>query len=294
MTDSPQLDQVQLDKAPPDHADVAARLRFDPASDRPALAWIAPEACLSDTRYQRSIDSSRSRAVIRKIVAGFSWSKFGAVAVADNADGTFCILDGQHRVAAARRHPAVTEIPALVIQAETLAEQADAFLAVNRDRVRTNPLQEFHARVIAGDAKAREVRDVCTRAGVTIARTNKVSADLEPGETIAVSSIFLAIRRYGAAATEAALAAIRAAYPDFGGELRAGMIKAVAELHYVYGDKVVRDRIVEVLRAKPAAEREDAARAYRQHRGGTTHKALREVLTDDYNRLKGGVKLDRR
>lgn len=258
---------------------------------RPELAWIPPKACISDERYQRSIDGSRSKKIIRKISAEFAWSKFGAVAVADNGDGTYCIIDGQHRVAAAKSIATLDRIPALVVDAETLKEQADAFLAVNRDRVRTNPLQEFHASVTAGDPDACTVRDVCARAGVTIARTNKVAADLKPGETLAISSIYLAIRRYGAPATEKALSAIRATYPESTGELRAGTIKALAEMHYIHGDKIVADRMVTVLRSRPAVEREEAARAYRLHRGGTTHKALREVLTDEYNRLKGGIKL---
>jgi len=267
--------------------------QFNPEEGKPVLAWISPEACVSDHRYQRVISGvRRSQGVIDKILKDFSWSKFGAVAVADNGDGSYCVIDGQHRVAAAKAHPAVAEIPALVIEAETLAEQAGAFLAVNRDRVRTNPLQEFHARVAAKEPEAVEIRDICARADVKIARSAKISDTLEPNETMAIKAIAIAAKRYGAGPTENALKAIRAAYPNFAGELRAATIKALAEVYYIYGGQVRIDRMAEVLLSKSAVDREDAARVFKNHTGGSTQKALREVLVLDYNRLRGGPKLE--
>lgn len=267
--------------------------QFDPNEGKPVLAWIDPKACASDHRYQRKIDGvKRSDNVIRKILKEFSWSKFGAVAVVDNLDGSYCVIDGQHRITAAKEHPQVNEIPALIIQAETLADQAEAFLAVNRDRVRTNSMQEFFARVAAKEKTALKMRDVCERADVTIAKFAKVADTLAPNETVAVAAISTSVNRYGDEAVERALKAIRTAYPDTPGQLRAGMIKALAEFFYIYGQQIQDDRMQEVLVAKTPSEREAAARAFKNHTGGTTQKALREVLLHDYNRLRGGPKLE--
>jgi len=264
---------------------------FDPRAGRPSFAWLNPESCISDARYQRPTDGNRSARLIAKIEQEFNWSKFAAVVVTDNGDGTYAVLDGQHRVAAALRHPKVFEIPALIMDTETLVEQAEAFLGVNRDRVLTNKPTEHYARLAARDPDAMEINRVCKEADVEIARTVRLAQDLKPNETLAIASIGQAIRKYGNEPTVRALKAIRAAYPDRKGELRAGTIKATAELIYLHKADIDDARLAQTLSTKPAKDRDEAARSYKANFGGSTVLALRKALERDYNGIPGGKKL---
>lgn len=78
----------------------------------PVLDWIDKNLIDIDPDYQRRLDDAR----VRRIVVGFDWSSFGAIVVAPAGDsGRFNCTDGQHRLAAAKAHPAVQVVPAVII-----------------------------------------------------------------------------------------------------------------------------------------------------------------------------------
>ena len=129
-------------------------------SPPPRLDWIAVEATVVDHKYQRTLRSKASQKSIARIRDHFDWLRFGAVVLASNGDGTYVVVDGQHRIEAARQRPGLNKVPAVIVEAETLKEQASAFIGVNRDRVNATPAQrpgslEPAARRTAGGTAAR-------------------------------------------------------------------------------------------------------------------------------------------
>jgi hypothetical protein len=98
------------------------------------------------------------------------------VIVAAVEGGKFAIVDDQHRTTAAMLR-GIESVPCQMVQADR-AQQAAAYAAVNGNATKTTP---FHARLAAGHDDALKLGDVCSAAGVTIARTNLRLVDTKKG-----------------------------------------------------------------------------------------------------------------
>lgn len=217
---------------------------------RPELAWLPVGKLKADPRYQRSLETRRGQALIERIAAGFRWSAFQAIlcmkvprAVSAGQD-YWLVLDGQHRVEAARRRK-IERVPAVVVASVSLEEQAAAFVQANRDRVAVTPFALHHANLLAADPAAQAIDRVCRKAAVWIPRYPLPAEKLKPGETLALGTIGLLIKRHGEALAALALGAVARGHSSRRGELRAPIFAAVAA----------------VLVARPEEDRADAAKA---------------------------------
>lgn len=98
----------------------------------PVLDWIDVSLIDIDPAYQRGLDEAR----VQRILGWFTWDAFGAIVIAPADEGRYHCTDGQHRLAAARRHPAVSVVPAIIISAQ-----------VRRPRPRTSSRSTGSARI---------------------------------------------------------------------------------------------------------------------------------------------------
>ena len=189
---------------------------------KPELAWIAITDLRVDPKYQREILRGGARNV-GNIAKHFNWSLFGAVVVARLADGSYAIVDGQHRtLAAALRH--ITHVPCIIIEADA-GEQAAAFAAINGAVTAISPLAIHHAEVMAGAPEAVSLRNTCSAAGVEICRYPVPSSDIKKNQTLAIRALQEAVRSYGHPHLKIALMAIMASANVKGG-IKATAIKA--------------------------------------------------------------------
>lgn len=195
----------------------------------PDLKYLPIAELVVDTTYQRTTTSARSRKLIDRIAAGFKWAHFQAIIATPLGKGKFAIVDGQHRVEAAKRR-GLARVPAVVIDALGAAEAAEAFIAANRDRVAVNPLQIHVAALAARDPDALRVRRVCEAAGVRLLRYPVQAKQMKPGETMALGAIRRTIAEAGEDAAAAALRLVARAARAQGGTIRAAIIRAVAIL----------------------------------------------------------------
>jgi uncharacterized protein DUF6551 len=201
---------------------------------RPELAWLPVERLVIDPRYQREIDSRRSRAHIAKIAANFRWARFGAILVtprgAAEAGGGrgWTVIDGQHRIAAAREC-GFDLVPAVVIGSAGLAEQASAFVWANRTRVPMSAQALHRANLVAGDVEAVTLDRLCRAAGVEILHYPMASAKLPPGKLVCVPALLKLLRRKGEAITGQAVALVAEAWREQPGALRSPLFAAAAE-----------------------------------------------------------------
>ncbi|MDB5358888.1 MAG: hypothetical protein JWO51_185 [Rhodospirillales bacterium] len=162
-------------------------LIFDPGP-RPELAWL-PVACLQvDPTYQRTIEGRISQAAIHRIAAKFKWNRFGVAMVVEANDGIWMIIDGQHRVEAARLK-GIKMVPCVVMPPMSVEEQASIFLDTNEKRVRVNAYAIHHARLAAADPVAVETNELCLRAGIEIPRYPIPKERLGAGQTLAIGTI---------------------------------------------------------------------------------------------------------
>ncbi|MEJ0043219.1 MAG: DUF6551 family protein [Rhizomicrobium sp.] len=160
---------------------------------KPELRWLAIGDLRVDKSYQRDVLKT-GLATIKRIVENFRWSRFGQLVVAKRAGGVFAIVDGQHR-AVACAILRIDRVPCIVIAVD-IEEEAEAFAAINGNVTRPSQLQIYHARLVAGDRKARALRTACLVAGVSVPRTATICD--KPGMSTAIGALEHCLDRYGA------------------------------------------------------------------------------------------------
>lgn len=169
----------------------------------PVFTYVKPNDLLVDERYQRGI-SDKSVKLIQKIITGWDWCRFKPPVVALTDEG-YEVIDGQHTAIAAASHPEITTIPAIVVEASSVAQRANAFVGHNRDRLNISSLQMHHSAVAAEDPAALELQAVCDAAGVRILRTLPSNGHWEAGDTIATTILSNVLRKRGAVPTAVVL-----------------------------------------------------------------------------------------
>lgn len=174
--------------------DLTAKLRADARDpgEVPVLDWIETDLIAADPLYQRPLDAAR----VSSILAGFTWRSFGALVVVPQPDGKFHVSDGQHRLEAAKRHPGITHVPAVIVKADDIQSEASIFVDINKNRKNVSALELFFAGLAAEDEDALTIHQVCQRAGVRIPK--HPSAGYKPGDSIAIAAIQAIIGRRGA------------------------------------------------------------------------------------------------
>ncbi|MFI1989075.1 DUF6551 family protein [Actinoplanes sp. NPDC020271] len=96
------------------------------------------------------------------------------------ADGCYYLIDGQHSCHVARlRHGDSFLRDCVVYEGLTLQQEAQLFLAANRDRKSVRPYDTYRVELTAGDPTAVQVAEEVTACGLEIAgspSTNRVAA----------------------------------------------------------------------------------------------------------------------
>lgn len=155
------------------------------------------------------------------------------VIFAAERDGSLWVIDGWHRVGAARLAGMET-IRVLVVHGYSPADDARAFDLLNTLPVRIGPGDEFWARVDYGDPVATEVLAIARSHGVTIAGAATGTAGRSPSTTRAYAALQFVLSRHGSSRLSATLAVLRAAWPNDPRSLEANPILWVSAFIAVY------------------------------------------------------------
>lgn len=156
---------------------------FKDPGEVPAIDWLDKTVIDIDAAYQRGLDNVR----VDKILRGFEWASFGAIVVAPTDSGRYHCTDGQHRLEAAKRHPMITVVPAIIVQVNGTRAEAANFIALNRDRKNITALDRYWAELAAEDEDALTISQVVGRAGVAIQRYP--APEYKSGQTVAISAL---------------------------------------------------------------------------------------------------------
>ena len=73
-----------------------------PAGQLPVLQYCMPAQLAVDAAYQRSIETQESQRLIARIARGWDWRLCQPLVVSLRADRQLYVVDGQHRLEAAR------------------------------------------------------------------------------------------------------------------------------------------------------------------------------------------------
>lgn len=127
------------------------------------LRTIPVHAIKLDTKYQRDVSAPWVSDHLP-----FNPQQAGAIVLSARAGGPYCI-DGGHRLALARASD-VRDIPALVIDGLTQADEARLFTRYQRERRNLTSYALFRADQVAGDEPTLALVRVVHKAGFTLER----------------------------------------------------------------------------------------------------------------------------
>jgi len=216
----------------------------------PVLQFLRPEDLAIDPAYQRAIDTGPSQTLIRKIAQYWNWDLCQPLVVAVRPDGALMVIDGQHRLEAARLRGDIAQLPCVVVHYATAADEAASFVHLNQQRRPLSKLDVFKAAVASGDPESIAIAAAVEASGLSIAPHTNCN-HWKPGMVANIGSIEVAWRRHGATATSAAMRVLAMAYPAevlrYAGTIFSGIV-AVCDAARETLDE---DRLAALIGAKP-------------------------------------------
>ncbi len=260
-------------------AALQAKQRAEQASTdlgpEPRLEWVPKGEISIDRRYQREM-GKENWAHANRIMREWSWLHYQPIVIAsvahDNGTGGgYVVVDGQHRLEAAKKHPLIDRLPAYIVSAD-LAQQARAFVVLNARRIGVTRLQRFWASYAADDPVARRIHRICADAGVAITRSGGV---LPPKTTFATFTLEKLLPLGGGAITTA-LKVLAETHGDARDAFKSPLIFALVQV--AAGRTFSRRRLVEVLKAVDLDQFMGRAKSWRGQNGGTLEKAAEREL----------------
>jgi hypothetical protein len=130
------------------------------------LEWIAADAFTVDPSYDRPANEHR----INQLAQGWKDEALGVVFASRRADSDkLYLLDGQHRVGALKKLGRKTDlVPTLTFEGLTVADEAELFVMMNKNRRALTPSELFRASLVEGDKGAQEIKEVMDDLGLEL------------------------------------------------------------------------------------------------------------------------------
>ena len=189
----------------------AGNLNLKPMIGEPCAPQFAGLDRLNvDDSYQRSIEGGASKKLIEKIAINWDW-RLCLPLLVSRRQGELFVIDGQHRLEAARLRGDIQHVPVVVFDFDDPKAEAELFVQANRSRRAIGQLDDFHAAVASGDRKALAVHEVVTGAGLVVGR-NQAWQYLKAGEVVFVTAVQRALNAQGRPAAEAAMQTLARAF----------------------------------------------------------------------------------
>lgn len=201
----------------------------------PSLEQVPLDRLQVDPTYQRATDSPASRLLINSMIKAWDWSLFQPLAVSRRPDGSLWVLDGQHRLAAARQRGDIPFLPCVLQSSLTHQDEAKTFVGLNTRRQRLNQGQIFHAQLAAGDPGARLVQQMLDDSGWRVCIHRTTSA-YQAGDLECAPMLVRALSKLGEHRVRFALNTLRAAYPEIPVRPSATLLKALFEIFDFVGE----------------------------------------------------------
>jgi hypothetical protein len=210
-----------------------SRLKVNPALGQlPVLQYCSPDQLQVDESYQRSLFVPSSQTLIRKIAVYWDWGLCQPLFVARRSDGGLYVVDGQHRLEAAKLRGDIQQLPCVISHFDSAAEEAASFVALNQQRRPLNRLQLFRAALAATDQEAANINTALSNCGMWIGSSMDLSIQ-KPGAITCVAALEKCLRVHGGGVLAAALDVLSQAFKGqkyrYAGTLFPGIVAIVAD-----------------------------------------------------------------
>lgn len=206
---------------------------FNPPKGRlPVLQYLPPAELRIDGAYQREIENSKSHRLIAAIARDWDWALCQPLVVSDrNGAGELYVIDGQHRLAAAKLRGDIAQLPCVVLAYTGAHAEAASFVALNQARRPLHVLEIYRAALASGDPDVMAIQKAVDRAGLRIASHDN-AATYKPGVIANIGGLRKAYRQHGYDVLREALGVLADAFVgqrlQYAGTLFLGVVAAVA------------------------------------------------------------------
>lgn len=237
-----------------------------------------------DIQRAEGMDNRR----VQEMCEAFNPSGVNVITVSQRSNGELFILDGRHRVAAARLAGYTGSVETKIWTGLTRAQEADLFRLLNNSKT-VSAISMFLAAVIVGDAAQVEMTAIVERHGW------KIGLNSDDGYIRAVQALE---RLYMGAAignkkagpypelAERTVLTITEAWEWDRKSVDAAMLLGVGQLYARFGREVDDVKLVAEMRGTRPGTLLGKARALRDVQGGTVPAALAKVLVGMHNRKR--------
>jgi len=138
------------------------------------LKYVHKSSLSVDHTYQRDMNESKRL----RIAKDFNWAAFGVLIVSRRKNGDLVVVDGQHRLGAAKSRTDIQEVPVVIFDlGDNLQDEASDFLMANQDRRALRGLETFAAQLIAGDEASIRVNELLGLADRTAGKATTGSSN---------------------------------------------------------------------------------------------------------------------
>lgn len=247
-----------------------------PENTGPFIAAIPVNALFADDTYQRRLDEIR----VRRMAATYQLALVGILEISARPDGTYAILDGQHRWAVVLAATKATHLPCRVHTNLTIAEEARLYHQLNTTRTQLRPWDKWLARRAAGDTLVRLIE-------ASLARHDLITGS-QGGHNIvrATRACETVVELGGIDLLDATIGLIRTCYPHDQNGLDARIISGAANVLHYY-DPIDTDRLVDTLTGILPTQLVARAAAVRELHRGTMDRLTAHVIVERYNQAPG-------
>lgn len=232
-----------------------------------------------DHSYQRPLDERR----VSRMAAEFDPSLVGVIEVSLRDDGTYRVIDGQHRLVCVRIAKGMSAAIACNVHTGlTPAEEAQLFFDIDRKRKRLTGWDRWFARRGAGEQIVLDIEQAAANHGL------KIDPGAKPGHLRCVAACEKVVELGGIDLLDETLRICVAAYQGETDSLRAEIVHGVALILAFYPpDTVDVDRLVAGMQAIAARQVSARAAALRETHAGQLPRLAAHVVVDQYNKQPG-------
>lgn len=236
-----------------------------------------------DHNVQRGLNEAR----VAEMAEDFRPDSMGLITASMRETGRIAILDGQHRIAAARLANYEGGIVTRVFENLTVTEEAGLFLTLNKSRP-VSTIERFKVRVTLGDPVATNINKILKAYGLNInfaaAKTpNTISA------VVTLEKVYhgAGVRDNGHHA-DLVDRVIGTLIKSYGGDTRPQvfsrpLVEGMGIFHATYGKRIDKERLTDLLGGVPPRQVVSRARTRRDALGGSMGENAAEVILDIYN-----------
>lgn len=261
--------------------------KFNPARGAPpSIEWQGLDNLMVDRSYQRTTEAADSQGLIRRMAADWDWRLCAPLTVSRRVEPAgLYVIDGQHRLEAARLRGDIPHLPCIISTFGSVAEEAGCFVAVNSSRRRVTPLDTFRAQLASGDPKAVQISELIYGAGLSIAKHGN-HIGWKPGQISCIAGVRNSLSRHGPAPTRQALEAVAFAWADevlqYAGRILAGLYPIMAAPPEGFD----RDRFLQVLKGWKQTEWFAAMLRRQARHGELPESAMQHAMLDAWEQRR--------